>query len=103
MADDVTLPGTGAVVAADELTIGGTPVKVQRVKTALGRDGVYIADLAGRDLGSGDGAMYVEPRIRSLPFTITPVISVSPAYTAKDAVGGLNTIAGAALVAGGSI
>lgn len=47
MADNVTLPGTGAVVAADE--VGG--VVYQRVKLALGADG------AAADLAPGQGLM----------------------------------------------
>jgi hypothetical protein len=42
MADDVTLPGTGAVVAADD--IGGT--LHQRVKVVVGADGVSDGDVS---------------------------------------------------------
>jgi len=41
MADDVTLPGTGAVVATDD--VGGA--QFQRVKLTLGADGVNGGDL----------------------------------------------------------
>lgn len=46
MADNDTLPATGAVVATDELTIGAVVVKVQRMKLVLGGDGVYQFDLS---------------------------------------------------------
>lgn len=55
MADNITLPGTGAVVAADE--INGTVY--QRVKLALGADG------AAADLAPGQGLMAA-----SVPVTI---------------------------------
>lgn len=39
MSDNVTLPGTGAVVGADEVTIGAVLQQVQRVKLVDGTDG----------------------------------------------------------------
>lgn len=58
MADNVTLPGTGSAVAADD--IGG--VQFQRVKLVHGSDGVNDGDVAGGNglpvLLSGDAADY---------------------------------------------
>jgi len=46
MADNVTItPGSGAIIASDDVNIGGVQVHVQRVKVALGADGVYQKDL----------------------------------------------------------
>jgi len=42
MADDVTLPGTGDVIAADEIS----SKKYQRMKLTLGADGVNDGDVA---------------------------------------------------------
>lgn len=41
MAENVTLPGTGAVVASDEVSINATTVQVQRMKAGWGVDGSY--------------------------------------------------------------
>lgn len=105
MADNVDItPGTGVTVAADEITIGGTPVKLQRVKVAMGKDGTYTGDQAGRNV-DGDAnasAGFVDPRPLAKRIAVTPVVSVSPAYTAKDAVGALMTFANAARASGGS-
>lgn len=98
MADGVTLPGTGAVVGTDEVTIGGTSQQIQRVKLVDGTDG-------GTDLLAGSAArgLMVDPRPSVVRITATPTISTSPAYAAKDAVGGLLTFASAARASGGSI
>jgi len=63
MADNVTLPGTGAVVAADE--VGGAVY--QRVKVAVGADG------AAADLAPGQAAMAA-----SLPVVIASNQSAVP-------------------------
>ena len=50
MADNVGIKGgTDALIATDEVTIGGTAVQVQRVKIGYGADGAYaeVSDLGG--------------------------------------------------------
>lgn len=106
MADNVDITaGAGTKVATDELTIGGIAVQVQRVKQTVGKDGVYTGDQAGRNV-DGDAnasAAFVDPRPLAKRIQVTPTISTSPAYTAKDAVGGLLTFAAAARASGGSL
>lgn len=94
MADNVDVtPGTGVTVAADD--IGG--VFFQRVKLAVGADG------AGTDLnGTAARGAYVDPRLSVVRLSQTPTVSTSPAYAAKDAIGGLLTFANAARSSGGS-
>lgn len=103
MADNVAITsGTGTTIATDELTINAVASQVQRVKLVLGRDGTYTSDLAGRDLGSGDGALYVDRRLKVVRLQVTPVVSASPAYTAGDCLGPLQTVSSAVRVAGSS-
>lgn len=53
MADNTTLPGTGAVVASDD--VGA--VAYQRVKLTPGPDGVAGVDVGGRTVdGGGEGS-----------------------------------------------
>lgn len=61
MADNVTVPGTGAVLAFDECTIGGVAVEVARGKLGFGTDGSYTEVSPGvglpvaiQGLGVGD-------------------------------------------------
>jgi hypothetical protein len=91
----VTLPGTGIVVAADDI---GGGVEAQYVKLMDGASG-------GTDLLPGTAArgLSVDPRLKVVRLAVTPTISSSPAYTAKDAVGGLMTFSNAARASGGSI
>lgn len=95
MADNVTLPATGAVVGTDEVSIGGVVQQVQRVKLVDGTDG-------GTELlpGSAARGLAVDPRLSIVRVAQTPTISTT-AYTVKDAVGGLLTFANAARSAGG--
>jgi hypothetical protein len=97
MADTVTLPGTGAVVGTDEVTIGGTPQQVQRIKLVDGSDG-------GTDLlpGSAARGLSTDPRLKVVRLQVTPTISTTPAYTAKDAVGGLMAFSNAVRASGGT-
>lgn len=57
MADNTILnPGSGGdVIAADEVTIGGTPVKVQRVKIGYGGDGNWFETSSIDPLPVGGG------------------------------------------------
>jgi len=81
MADNVTLPGTGAVVAADE--VGGAVY--QRVKLALGADG------AAADLAPGQAAMAasVPVAIASDQGAVPVSLATAPALVASEAVVGL--------------
>lgn len=88
MADNVTLPGTGAVVAADE--VGGAVY--QRVKLALGADGA-AADLApGQALmaasvpvaiASNQSAVDVTVTSPDIVVTVTPTLDTN-AYASGD-------------------
>src|SRR4051794_28843289 len=60
---------TGDLIAADEVTINGTVVKLQRTKIVLGADGV-----AGGDVSSSN----------PMPVTGTVVASSSGTYTTAD-------------------
>lgn len=97
MADDVTLPGTGAVVATDEVDMGGGAAHVQFLKLVDGTEG-------GTDPlpGSAARGLSVDPRLKVVRLQATPTVSTTPAYTAKDAVGGLLTFAGAVRASGGT-
>lgn len=98
MADNVAItPGSGATVGTDEVTIGGVSQHVQRVKLVDGTDG-------GTDLLPGTAArgMSVDPRLKVVRLSVTPTVSTSPAYTAKDAVGALMTFSNAVRSSGGT-
>lgn len=103
MADNVAITaGAGTTVATDELTINAVAVQVQRVKHALGADGTYTGDQAGRLVTGSDAAAYVDPRVKKVRLAVTPTVSTTPAYTAKDAIGALMTFSNAARFSGGS-
>lgn len=96
MADNATLPATGVgtadiVVATDK--IGG--VDYQRVKVVWGADGTATDASAAAPLPVSTTTVYTR-------ISQTPTVSTSPAYTAKDAVGGLLTFANAAASSGGT-
>lgn len=105
MADNVSITaGSGTSIASDD--IGG--IQFQRIKLTVGPDGTNTGDLAGRTVtsslvatGATDVAAYVDPRVQRQIFTITPTISTTPAYTAGDCLGGLQTISNAARFSGG--
>lgn len=99
MADTVQITaGAGTVIGTDEVTIGATSQHVQRVKLVDGADG-------GTELlpGTASKGLAVEPRPTRKRISVTPAVSTTPAYTAKDAVGALLTFANAARVSGGSL
>ncbi len=92
MADNVAITaGAGTTIAADDI---GAGVLAQRVKPVWGVD------------GTGTDTSATNPLPVSLPsivrVTQTPTVSTTPAYTAKDAVGGLLTFANAVRASGGS-
>lgn len=98
MADNVQITaGSGTPIRTDEVTIGGNVVHVQGMKLYDGTDG-------GTDPIPGTAArgLYVDPRPKVSTIQATPTISTSPAYAAKDAIGGLLTFANAARAAGGA-
>lgn len=98
MADTVQITaGSGTVIGTDEVTIGGTLQHVQRVKLVDGTDG-------GTDLLAGTAArgLNVDPRLKVVRLQVTPTVSTTPAYTAKDAVGGLMTFSNAVRASGGT-
>lgn len=105
MADNVSITaGSGTSIASDD--IGG--IQFQRIKLTVGPDGTNTGDLAGRTVtsslvatGATDVAAYVDPRVQRQIFTVTPTISTTPAYTAGDCLGGLQTISNAARFSGG--
>lgn len=95
MADNVPItPGTGTSIAADD--VGS--VFYQRVKVALGPDGVFTADADG----TAARGIYVDPRPKVVRLAVTPTVSTTPAYTAKDAIGALMTFTNAVRVSGGT-
>lgn len=106
MADNVAITaGSGTTIAADELSINSTSVKVQRNKLVAGADGTYVGDVSGRliDGDSNASALYVDNRPKVTRIQVTPTVSNGTAYAVKDAVGGLLTFANAARASGGSI
>lgn len=92
MADNVTLPGTGTVVAADDIS----SVWYQRVKLVDG-----TADSSAVIPGSAERGLTVDPRPLVARIQVTPTIT-NGAYTSGDCVGGLMTITGAARANGGT-
>jgi len=88
VADNVTLPGTGAIVAADE--VGGAVY--QRVKLALGADG------AAADLAPGQGLMAasVPVAIASNQSAVPVSLATAPALVAGSATIGATMDAGPA-------
>ncbi|HYF47593.1 MAG TPA: hypothetical protein VD926_15365 [Acidimicrobiales bacterium] len=115
MADNVAITaGTGTSIATDD--IGG--VHFQRSKTALGPEGSHTADLAGRDLGAGVGAAYVDlrPLSGSQSQDSAGLTTATTSYAAGDvlgtgwtftsmarASGGMGRIIGAALLDDGDV
>lgn len=98
MADNVAITaGSGTTIGTDEVTIGAVLQHVQRVKLVDGTDG-------GTDLLAGTAArgLYVDPRPKVVRLSVTPTVSTSPAYTAKDAVGALMTFSNAVRASGGT-
>lgn len=102
MADNKTLPATGTgtsniAVATRSVTYSGDTVDVQVVGLATfagSDDAKTVADISATNPLPVGG-----PIVR---VTQTPTVSTSPAYTAKDAVGGLLTFANAVRISGGA-
>lgn len=98
MADNVAITaGSGTTIGTDEVTIGAVSQHVQRIKLVDGTDG-------GTDLIPGTAArgLSVDPRLKVVRLAVTPTVSTTPAYTAKDAVGALMTFSNAVRASGGT-
>jgi hypothetical protein len=98
VADNIDItPGSGKTIGTDEVTIGAVLQHVQRMKLVDGTDG-------GTELVPGTAArgLSVDPRAKVIRTAITPTISTTPAYTAGDVLGTLQTISNAARTSGGT-
>ena len=95
MADGVAITaGSGTTIATDDAGASG---HVQITKQAISTDG--SATLIPADATRG---LAVEPRPKAVRLSVTPTVSTTPAYTAKDAIGGLMTFSNAVRASGGS-
>ncbi len=105
MADNVQITaGSGTVIGTETATVNSIAVQLQQVKAVLGaRDG-YTGSQGGRvvDGTTDTAAGYTDNRAKVVSIAQTPTISTSPAYTAKDAIGGLLTFANAVRASGGT-
>lgn len=99
MADNVTLPGTGVVIGADEVTIGAVPQQVQRMKLVDGTEG-------GTDLIPGTAArgLAVDPRskVERIQIASAGLTIATTAYSANDQMGTIMDFASAVRTAGGT-
>lgn len=96
MADDVTLPGTGAAVATDEVDLGSGAAHVQMMKLVDGTNGG-----TARIPGTVARGLSVDPRADVVRSSVTPTISTS-AYAAKDNIGGILEFTNLARSSGGA-
>lgn len=95
MTDGVAITaGSGTTIATDDAGAAG---HVQLVKQAISTDG--SATLIPADATKG---LAVNQRPTVVRLQVTPTVSTSPAYTAKDCVGGLMTFSNAVRSSGGS-
>lgn len=94
MSDNVAITaGSGTTVATDDIS----GVHYQRMKLVDGTlDGTEAIG------GSAARGLQVDPRLKVVRIAVTPTISSSPAYTAKDAIGGLMTFSNAVRASGGT-
>ena len=94
MADNLTLPATGSIVATDDVS----SVHYPRYKLDVGNNGATVPVI---DIAQPTALVPTSQKVvRAL---LTPTVSTTPAYTAKDAVGGLLTFTNAARASGGSL
>lgn len=100
MADNVAITaGSGTSIAADDIS----SVMYQRIKVVAGADGTATGDVAGRTVDGGSGAaLYVDTRAKVVRLSATPTVSTSPAYSLKDAIGGVMTFSNAVRASGGT-
>lgn len=105
MASNVAITaGSGTTIGTEETTINSIAVHVQQVKQVVGAREGYVGSQSGRlvDGSSSEAAAYVDPRWKVTHVKVTPTVSTTPAYTAKDAIGSNQTIAAAVRANGGS-
>ncbi len=105
MADNVAITaGSGTTIGTEGTTINSVAVQVQQVKPVLGARDAYVASLSGRDAsGSGDGALFIDPRLLVASIAVSPTITASSAYAAGQCLGPLMSFANAARQSGGSL
>ncbi len=97
MADNVAITaGAGTTVATDD--VSGIHYQKMKLYTSEADSAEGIGDT---DKGS-TRAMWVDPRPMQTKLQVTPTVSTSPAYTAGDCVGGIQTLTAAARANGGS-
>lgn len=111
-ADGASNPTAPFVQAAGQIYNGTTWDRTRGATSAAGTTGTGVpaAGIMGFD-GTNyqriktdtNGYASVDPRAKAVRLAVTPTVSTSPAYTAKDAIGGLMTFANAARASGGSI
>jgi hypothetical protein len=93
MADNVAITaGTGTSIATDDVS----NVHFQKVKLDVGGDGASVAAL-----GDAAGRLLVRPAPSTVRIQITPTIDTA-IFASGDCIGGLQDIANAARVSGGS-
>lgn len=93
MADNVAITaGAGTSIATDDVS----SVHYQYVKLADG-----TADSSTGIPGTSTKGLYVDPRGSVSLISVTPTISASSIYAAKDAIGGIMTFSNAARASGG--
>lgn len=94
MADNVAITaGTGTSVGTDDIS----GVHYQKMKVYDG-----TADSTNALVVDSSGRITTKASVSVLRIQVTPTVSTTPAYTAKDAVGGLMTFSNAASSSGGS-
>jgi len=84
----------------------GTNLNTSALATSAKQPALGTAGTASADVISVQGVASMTPVTQGLKQTrisVTPTVSTTPAYTAKDAVGGLLTFSNAARVSGGTI
>lgn len=99
MADDLTLPATGAAVGTDEVDLGGGAVHVQYVKLVDGTE-----EGTDRLPGSAARGLAVEPRARASRIQVSSsgLTTATNAYVAADQMGAILEFPNAARAAGGT-
>lgn len=105
MSENVSITaGSGTTISTDELSINAVTVQVQRVKQVLGKDGTYTADLAGRDTGSGDGALYVDVRqkVSRVQVSSAGLTTATTAYVTGDQLGTILDFTNSVRISGSS-
>lgn len=98
--------GTGTPIATETLTpSGGTSADYQVMKLAVGKRDEYEGEVGGRtvDGDTNRSAQFVDPRPLVKRMSVNAVTSISPAYSAKDNIGGALDFVNAARASGGTV